>query len=90
MGAIGRVALVPGAGVLLTLAVASADADPALVVRVEVRPREATIGDQLDVRIEVGLMSKVQCDLLNYFSTYRSVNRKLNQRLDIRQGLGER
>ena len=40
---------------LLTLAVASADADPALVVRVEVQPQGATIGDHLDVRLEVAL-----------------------------------
>ncbi len=51
----GRGALALTAGLLLTVSLASADADPAPVVRVEVQPQEATVGDHLDVRIEVGL-----------------------------------
>ncbi len=57
MGPIGRAAL--SAGVLLLLA---ADGDPALTVRVEVQPREATIGDHLGVRIEVALPPDTRLD----------------------------
>ncbi len=57
MGAIGRgaFALVLAVGVQLTLAVPSEDADPALRVRVAVQPIEATVGDHINVRIEVAL-----------------------------------
>lgn len=64
MGAIGKAALAPAVGVLLALplAVASADSDPALVVQVDVQPREATIGDHLAVRIAVTLPATARLD----------------------------
>ena len=62
MVAIGRGALALATGMLLTLAVASENAAPAVMVRVEVQPREATIGDHLSVRIEVTLPPDTNLD----------------------------
>ena len=66
MGAIGKGALAPAAGLLLawtlTLAVASAEPDPTLLVHVDVQPQEATIGDHLAVRIDVTLPAAARLD----------------------------
>jgi len=62
VGPFGRVALGLAGGALLALALAADDAAPAVVVRVEVQPRAATVGDHLSVRIEVELPPGARLD----------------------------